>query len=355
MIRMIHSGDIHLGSPMDSRLPREKAEERRKELRSTFLRMVEFAEREEVSVILLCGDLFDSDRPLKKEKEFFYDVVRRHPGIDFLYLRGNHDRRESYVEEQLPKNLKTFGDSWSKYTYGNVDVYGIEMGEANAHSLYASLNCDPERCNLVLLHGTLSDSVGNGMICRSRLRGRGIDYLALGHYHSYEQQTLDERGLCCYCGCLEGRGFDEAGEKGFVILSIDRKVESRFIPFSFRKIQEFTVDLTGTEGVYDAVCRIREQCGIAPENLLRVTVTGAISYGDSALSGELETYLREDYYVVSVRDCTEIQIDPESYAGQVSLRGEFVRTVLADTSCTEEEKMKILAFGLKALNGNGVD
>lgn len=50
------------------------------------------------------------------------------------------------------------------------------------------------------------------------LRGRGIDYLALGHVHSFRQEKLDEQGIWCYSGCLEGRGFDECGTKGYVML-----------------------------------------------------------------------------------------------------------------------------------------
>lgn len=44
------------------------------------------------------------------------------------------------------------------------------------------------------------------------LRGKGIDYLALGHVHGYKKETLDSRGEYCYPGCLECRGFDEYGD-----------------------------------------------------------------------------------------------------------------------------------------------
>ena len=32
--------------------------------------------------------------------------------------------------------------------------------------------------------------------------------------HKYKKEKLDNRGVYCYSGCLEGRGFDECGEKG---------------------------------------------------------------------------------------------------------------------------------------------
>ncbi len=57
-LKLIHCADIHLGSKMEAKLPREKAEERRGEVRATFHRMVEFAKREQVRAILLSGDIF---------------------------------------------------------------------------------------------------------------------------------------------------------------------------------------------------------------------------------------------------------------------------------------------------------
>jgi DNA repair exonuclease SbcCD nuclease subunit len=41
MQKFIHCADIHLGSKMESKLSKDKADERRAEVRKTFLRMVE--------------------------------------------------------------------------------------------------------------------------------------------------------------------------------------------------------------------------------------------------------------------------------------------------------------------------
>jgi exonuclease SbcD len=47
------------------------------------------------------------------------------------------------------------------------------------------------------------------VISLKELKNKAIDYLALGHIHSYKMEQLDSRGVYCYPGCLEGRGFDE--------------------------------------------------------------------------------------------------------------------------------------------------
>ena len=90
-MKFIHTADIHLGSKIEAKLPPEKTEERKAEVRAAFKNMVEKARVFGAKVILLCGDVFDGDRPLKKDKEFFYSVVRNNPDVNFLYLRGNHD------------------------------------------------------------------------------------------------------------------------------------------------------------------------------------------------------------------------------------------------------------------------
>ena len=125
MQKFIHCADVHLGSKMEAKLPRAKVEQRRSEVRATFNRMIDYARENGVRAILMSGDVFDSDRPLRRDKEFFYNVVRENPDIDFLYLRGNHDSKESYTEYGL-MNLKTFSAEWSSYSYGDVDITGIE-------------------------------------------------------------------------------------------------------------------------------------------------------------------------------------------------------------------------------------
>ncbi len=353
-MKLIHCADIHLGSKMEARLPGEKAEERKKEVRATFQRMVQYAAQEGVTAILLAGDVFDSDRPFKRDKEFFYSVVRNNPEIDFLYLRGNHDSLESYTEDDL-ENLKTFGKEWTTYTYGNVTITGIELAPENAASIYSTLELDPDQQNFVMLHGQADSSRGKDRIHIARLGGKQIDYLALGHIHSYSVNKLDDRGVYVYSGCLEGRGFDETGEKGFVLIETDGQIRHRFIPFACRTIEEVTVDISDTEDSYHAAQRVRAELSAAPDHMLRINLTGEIAFDNDLLEKELEAYLAPEYYFVSVKDKTTRKIDPDSLAGDVSLRGEFIRTVLQNESYSETDRQQIIRVGLRALRGESVE
>ena len=354
MQKFIHCADVHLGSKMESKLPKTKAEERRAEVRKTFHRMVEYAKVEGVRAILLSGDVFDSDRPLKRDKEFFYDVVKGNPEIDFLYLRGNHDGQESYTEEGLD-NLKTFSTEWSGYDYGNVYICGLEMARENAQSFYSTLKLDKDRKNLVMLHGNVESTTGMDKVHVGKLADKNIDYLALGHIHSYSENKLDDRGRYAFSGCLEGRGFDEMGEKGFVFLEVDDRVKSTFIPFAQRTICECAVDVSGTKNAYDVYQAIKAQVKFNPANLYRIYLTGEVVYADETLAEDVENYLATECYFVSVKNNTLRKIDPAEYEGKADLRGEFVRMVLSKTDIDDARKREIITLGLKALAGQGVE
>ena len=75
-------------------------------------------------------------------------------------------------------------------------------------------------CSMARLSAMTEDKAGE-LVSLPRLQNKNIDYLALGHLHDYRFERLDSRGHYCYSGALEGRGFDELGPKGFVVVSFN--------------------------------------------------------------------------------------------------------------------------------------
>ena len=351
-MKMIHCADIHLGSALTSRFGKDKALKRKGELRSAFSAMVDYAREENIPVILLSGDVFDSDRPSKKDKEFFYQVVKNNPSIDFLYLRGNHDQRGAY-DMELP-NLKTFEDRWSCYRYDDTAIWGLELEGTNEAALYNALQARQEDKNIVMLHGQLSDSPGPGRICLSRLREKYIDYLALGHIHSYGIGSLDSRGIWCYPGCLEGRGYDEIGEKGFVVIDTDDLSAPQFVKRSRRVVRYLEIDLTGCADEYQALRQVQQELPPNCEDLLRLELVGETAWDASDLPGELAPILEGRYFHHSIKNRTVRAFDLDSYAQEISLAGEFVRRVQALEGISEEERREVIQLGLRALDGREV-
>ena len=351
-MKIIHCADVHLGSKLTSKFPKRIADERRMEVRNSFRRMVEFARAQGVKVILLAGDVFDSDKPYKKDKDFFFSVVENNPDVDFLYLRGNHDGDGE--SKDLP-NLKTFGNEWTYYTYGDTVFAGVEISAQNASSIYSTLNLSADKKNVVLLHGQVGDTSGKDKVNRIKLREKNVDYLALGHIHSYGSERLDKRGVYAYCGCLEGRGFDETGVKGFVLLSVGEMVSHTFVPFSQSPIERVELDVSGVDDAYAAYLLAKRQITFSRDTVYRVELTGEVDANGVSLAPDLQKHLQDECAFVDVKDCTKKKLDWSAYENDVSLKGEFARTVYASADFTEEEKAQIVAYGLRALAGGEIE
>ena len=232
-MKIIHCADIHLDSKMSANLTKEKARERKTELLTTFQNMVAYGAEQGVSAIIIAGDLFDTKNVSATARNVVKDLIQGHPQIAFYYLQGNHDEG-SFTSSlsELPENLHLFGNNWTSYELSGTEntsgkgvaVTGVELTPENSGSIYNTLSLDVDQCNIVVLHGQESEYSARDkaeIIHLTALKNKGIDYLALGHIHSYKKERLDARGVYCYPGCLEGRGFDECGEHGFVMLDID--------------------------------------------------------------------------------------------------------------------------------------
>ena len=353
-MKIIHCADIHLGSKMDNTFSKEIAEKRKSALRNSFSRMVDYAKENGIKVIVLSGDVFDSDRPFKKDKDFLYSVIEKNPEIDFLYLRGNHDIGGD--SENNYENLKTFTDKWLSYKYNNVTISGIEITAENCTSFYSTLNLEKDACNIVMLHGQIASGMGKDKINLSKLRDKNIDYLALGHVHEYKSEMIDDRGKWAYSGCLEGRGFDETGEKGFIQIDISNgDVRLEFVPFVENEIIEMSIDISDIKDAYSASLAVRKAIAFDKQNIYRIILTGDVDYTVDDLSADVEKYLSAYCLLVRVKDKTHRKIDINAFDGDTSLKGEFVRTVYA-SDYSDEDKIRIISYGLKALaNERGLE
>ena len=67
----------------------------------------------------------------------------------------------------------------------------------------------------------------------------------------------------------------------------------------------------------------------------------------------LEQMLSERFYFAKLVNKTRLQIRPEDYLHDISLKGEFVRRVLT-SDLSDREKEEIIACGLRALTGEEV-
>ena len=348
-MKLIHCADLHLDSPMESNLSAEKARERKSELRASFARMLRFADENGVAAILIAGDLFDSNHITKSTEKYVLESVAAYPAINFYYLAGNHDCGSAIKSaDPRPDNLFLFDRAWTSYDLGEVTLTGSEAPDEDTLSL------DPDRINVVLLHGqeTRGGAAREDVIRFSRLKNKHIDYVALGHIHDYRCTKIDARCTACYAGCLEGRGFDECGTKGFVLLETDgKKITHRFIPHATRTMHTVACDV----GEITSQLQLEERAlavtdAIPAKDMIKLVLTGDTDADTVFDTAHLCHLLSERFYFAKIKNETHLSIRPEDYQNDVSLKGEFVRRVMA-SDLREEEKLRVIACGFRALSG----
>lgn len=352
-MKLIHCADLHLDSPMEANLSSEKAKERKSEILATFAKMVRVAADGGVAAILIAGDLFDSDHITKRTERYVLDLIASYPELAFFYLAGNHDKGNNLrFAENKPENLYTFDDEWSSYQFGEVTITGSERPDPD------TLLLEENALNIVMMHGQERSGKGVGgenAIRFSHLKNKHVDYLALGHLHEYRTAQLDSRGLACYSGCLEGRGFDECGQKGYVLLETTNKgLTHRFVPMARRTLHTVSCDISGFSTQVELEKRVMDAVsGIAPTDLVKLELTGNCPIEQMKDMGHLQSVLADAFYFAKINDKSRLLIDPESYRHDISLKGEFVRRVMA-SNLKEEEKERVIACGFRALCGEEI-
>lgn len=359
-MKIIHCSDIHLGASMRTHLTPDRAKKRQEELLSTFSRMVDYAITNDVEGIIIAGDLLDTDECDLKTRNFLINTIKNASKIQFYYLCGNHDENSVLIRgDELPANLNIFGNKWTTFKLGGVNITGVTLGDDN-RATYDSLSLPAMDFNIVVLHGgdvhgTATDEPDT--VNLDLLKNKKIDYLALGHLHTYRAGKLDSRAEYCYSGCLEGRGFDECGEKGFVLLDISpsNHLETQFIPFARRTLHEVYVNITGLMNTHDIIKEIEENIeDISADSLVRVVLTGEFTIKTEKHTTLMLAKLEPKFFYVTIKDKSRLKLDIDKYANDVSIAGEFVRQVRA-SDLDEEEQRRVIALGLHALAGEEVE
>ena len=165
---------------------------------------------------------------------------------------------------------------------------------------------------------------------------------------------IDGRGVAVYSGTPEGRGFDEVGECGFVMLTVDAKgVAYSFCPFAKRKIEIVEIPLDDMNSESDVYAAVDTELGrIGLSDIVRVKLTGK---RHPELYPSLEAIRikhKDRYYHFEIEDESKTKINPEDYRYSKSIMGEFIRLVYSKENLSDEEKEAIIRCGLAAMHGD---
>jgi len=354
MIKILHGADFHLDSPFDS-LPEEKAVRRRAEQRQLVSDMVRLAEAERVDAIVLSGDLLDSGRSYHETGEVLTEAFGR-VKIPVFIAPGNHDYysvNSPWAVLKFPSNVYIFKSVMPE----KVDLPGCAgtiwgaafTAAGSVPVLPEKENLDPARVNIMAVHGTVGGPDGRyNPISEPDIARTGLDYLALGHVHTYGGLQRAGDTFWAYPGCPEGRGFDETGQKGVLITELEKgAARCRFVPLGKRAYMILQADLSGAEA-YEAV--LAAVLAAIPEadgggNICRILLTGEFSGRLDLI--KLEEAVADRFFHVTIRDNTKIKRDIWAQAEEDTLKGLFLRKMRDRYDAGDEAVRKQVIYAVR--------
>ena len=372
-VRFIHTGDLHLDSPF-SRLPIEKSEERRREMRETFGKLMQLVREEHADLLLIAGDVFDREYRTSATTKLLLDEFGACPRCQIVIAPGNHDPYTAdslWASGRLPSNVHVYStEGLQSFVFPelNTAVYGwafcserLEMSPLSGRHAE-----DPTRLNLICGHCDIGVPLsGYGPVMEEDVAGFGAQYAAFAHRHVPQPPVAAGAGaLYAYCGCLEGRSYDEPGRGGVILGKAQRSekgwtLQTERVELSKRRYQTEKVNLTGVSTQQEVARRIKavvEQKHYGADTALRVIFTGATppdfsvpKQADGSMLG---------LYALELFDNTSPVYDTDYLEKDLRIRGEFYRTISPHlTSGTAEERAtaaRALRIGMAALEGNDI-
>lgn len=347
-MKIIHTGDIHIGGAFLG-LPKRKAELRKRELISNFATLCSYAKQTGVDAVIIAGDLFDKKEVTATEKREVFSAIASASPVAFYLVFGNHDA-DTDIRAFAPENLYLF-DDFSMYEIGEVRIGGMDFKAFSPEKIPVF---SKDKWNILALHGEVGTEIPLG-----ELAGKNIDYLALGHIHKPMpvKEKLDTRGYYRYCGCLEGRGFDETGARGFFLLEIERgRIQNeRFLSFAKRTVVEIAVDISACATYLEVenAC-LSALANAKAEDMVKLNLIGKHAPDLRKDISLLTERLQERCFFVKIHDESGVAIDYQAYENDVTERGEFIREV-GRYEMSERLRQEILEVGLKALGGEEID
>lgn len=332
MIKILHSGDWHLDSPFQGRTE-SQASALRRELLSIPEKLATLCQREDCNLVLLSGDLFDGAYT-QATYRVVYDALAR-MGVPVFISPGNHDfvsPDSPYAKELWPENVHIFKKQqvqWVDLPNLGLRVYGAGFQSMDCESLLDNVRADGLAVGVFHGDPTQVNSPYNP-VTKAQVAASGLAYLALGHVHKGEAFRAGQT-LCAWPGCPMGRGWDEQGEKGALIISIEDTALMRFVSLNAPQFHDVSVDVSqGAGSVLPA---------IANEDFYRITLTGEGEKPDlEAIRAEFIAFPN-----LELRDETVTPLDIWAGAGEDSFEGVYFG-MLKDAlqQATEEDKEKIL-------------
>jgi DNA repair protein SbcD/Mre11 len=363
--RFLHTGDLHLDSPLEglsAEAPPEILSVLRTATTDAWRAVVRTALEERVDFVVVAGDVFEVSSPTLLGQTRFRDGLADLAAarIASYVVHGNHDPLDGRTwapSLAFPAAVHRFGTAAVEAV--PVLREGREIARIHGRSYprpavtenyAADYRAEPGApFSIGLLHANVGDRPGHGNYAPCSvddLRASGMDYWALGHIHQPGQVLADPPAY--YCGIPQGRDPGELGARGCWLVEVDAaaRVVPRFVATDVVRWQpiEVPIDDLADDEALGRACR--EAVGEAIDGsdgrslIVRLRLTGRgpmhPTLRRTGYLEDLRLLLNEETvggspfaWVESVRDVTRAEVDLEARRGAADFVGDYLRTVAA--------------------------
>ena len=372
MLKILHTGDIHLGAKFSGL--GDKGASQREQVRATFKNVITTAVNERVNIVLIAGDLFDANQQPQRNIDLVIEQFNllRQNSIPVCLIPGTHDCLDSssiYKKVNFEKecsNLKVFSNqdiTYEGYPDFDLTVYGKPnlSNKSYVSPLKGLKRLTSTKFHIAMAHGSLYIP---GKIAEDdhpfkieEIKASGMDYIALGHWH--RMYPCSEKPPAWYPGPPEW--IPEQRERGSILLvtisdSGEVKVEPRMI--GLRDYDEIEIEMSEIQELTKLKGRILEG---ANQNLVRsVTLKGLHNTELAVNPEELETDLGEEFFSLKVIDQSHPKLKeiPEAPYEEQLIMARFIKLMKKQIESSEGEEKSIaesaLQYGIALLEGKDI-
>ncbi|MCT7834669.1 metallophosphoesterase family protein [Lactobacillus iners] len=300
-MKFLHIADVHLDSPFLglSFLPSELFCQIKNAIQLSFEKAVNFAIDNDVDLVLLAGDTFDSIHPTPQSKIFFANQIKRlvDRQIQVVMVLGNHDY--SQIDDLLLNESPYFKIIGSNEQIEQVDFmtksqykYRV-VGFSYQHNHITEdiiAKYPPKSTSIYtigLAHAGMKqssvDQNNYAPFTLNEVKDLNYDYFALGHIHL--RQVLSQEPWIVYSGNLQGRHVNEKDAKGFYFGQVDEQSQNTQLQFiDVSPIVWQTVDLILDEPFKSTTKLCAKIQNLLADNNLRPTLFTVNIIGAELLS-----------------------------------------------------------------------
>lgn len=358
-MRLVLFSDLHLDATF-AWAPAHVARQRRANLRECLRRIVALADDVQADALLCAGDLYEHEHFTLETVRFVADVLSE-AGRPVILAPGNHD---PLVEGSL-YDLARFGPNVQVVTAHRLEPIDLAPGFrlwSAAHHVKAGTPgflsgfqvAGADAVHYALFHGSETSSIaGEGArkqphapFTVPEIAAAGLHHALVGHYH---RPSDDERHT--YPGNPDPLTFGETGRRGAVVLDVaaDGTPSRTRHVVAVSEVADLPLDVTGA-ATSDAI-RVRAQEALAGRRgAVRLTLAGELDPAIDLHARDLDGLGDGELAVVVRVGAVTVAYDLEALAAETTIRGQFVRDVLA-TDLDDDERRRVLVTGLRALDG----